>query len=112
MAGRGHCLYAKSIRQRDNGKFSRKRSDCRGCGCSLPGGVHSDVAGNSGKKLLGMRVVDWGGREASTGQILAREIMYVVLPVIPFVGLVHAFMVWFSSDHRGLFDRMADTCVV
>ena len=65
-----------------------------------------------GKAMLGMRVVDWHDREASAGQVWGRELSLAIVSVIPFVGFINLLMIAFSSEHRGMHDRMSSTYVV
>jgi uncharacterized RDD family membrane protein YckC len=64
------------------------------------------------KKMFGIKVVQSNGARASLGRIFwLRNVVNVVLGLIPFYGLIDSLMI-FGEPRRCLHDRIADTIVI
>ena len=62
-----------------------------------------------GKRLLGMRVLRTDGSRVSPLRAFARYIAYIPSTLLLLIGFL---MIGFTSDKRGLHDRLCDTMVV
>jgi len=69
-----------------------------------------------GKRLLGVKVVRSDGSRASLGRIFwLRNVVNVLISVIPIVGFIYGFadnLFIFSESRQCLHDKIADTIVV
>jgi uncharacterized RDD family membrane protein YckC len=65
-----------------------------------------------GKLMLGLKVVSDGGEEATHGQVLGREFLFILLWVVPIVNLIWLIMLAGDTKKQGWHDKAASTVVV
>ena len=66
-----------------------------------------------GKRVMDLWIVDYlDDGSPSSGQLIGRELLFYVIAAIPMVNLANWLMAAFSSERRGMYDRMAETRVI
>ena len=69
-----------------------------------------------GKRLLGVRVVKENGYPVTTRDILVRELVFVLIGMIPFFGffifIINVILVAFTGKKQAIHDLIAKTMVV
>jgi len=64
-----------------------------------------------GKRIVGIEIVSRAVGPASAVQILHRQVMFLLLALIPVINLLNWSVVVFGSEHRGWHDRAAGTII-
>jgi uncharacterized RDD family membrane protein YckC len=72
----------------------------------------SESGATPGKHALGIRVRDESGGRASYGQALGRNLMRLILGILPIIGLINVLWPLWDRRKQCLHDKVASTIVV